>query len=188
MCKTIKNASVEILLDLDIYHEEHGSYKEREPNVKEVRPLIETLRTAALRDIIGKRLFDGLKCDRPDTILDLNNPETYSDNVEYVLNYLNSGKFLDSRPDTKDFYYMSLTKSNASSNSYYLEIILKEGFIAKMKEDLSHNFKMLLQDILRLLDENGITDSVIVGYYMNLALKSNDSFIKNFNSFFLGEQ
>lgn len=183
MCRMgkLKEVKVDIILDLEVFDQEYGSYIEKLPSIARVRPLKESICTSILRDVIGKEIFKDMNYFRPDNTLDEDCVDGCIEQTNYVMNYL----FNNIEKSTlSDFYTMRIRKSDIADQLYFLEIILKEGFLAHLKINLSENIILFLQDILRTLYENGITDSDIVGYYMNLTLLGTETFKNNFTSFF----
>lgn len=186
MYNKLRPISVDILLDLDMYEEQYGSFIEKEPDPNHVRPIVDDTRTYILRDVLGPILFRGMLYERTGCKKNIN-PEIIKENAEYVLEYLKGDREVLEDETPNNFYYMKLKESNNNPNLFFLEIVLKSGFSTYMEKNPSEKMKIFLQGILQLLYENNLTDEEIVGYYMRLCLKGDESFENNFKSFLSGE-
>lgn len=186
MYNKLKQVSVDILLDLDMYEERYGEFIEKEPDPNQVRPLIDDQRTYVLRDVLGKILFSGMCYERPGLQRHISQPDL-KEHVQYILEYLKGDVDVEDTIAPNNFYYMKLKESKDNPNLYFLEIILKSGFTTYMESNPSEKMKIFLQDILRLLYENNLADNEIVGYYVRLSLNGDNSFKNNFKRFLSGE-
>lgn len=173
------NVKVDILLDLDYYFDKYGPHTEKEPDPKTTRVMVDDHRTYVLREL-GKSLFCSSFYEGPHRSRTIDEA-LKSDHVEYVLDYLKQ------HTDQVPLYYMNLRKSKTDPNLFFLDIVLRSGFISHMKVNPSERYKIFLQEILQLLYENGLVDREIVGYYLKLSLNGTDSFEKKFDKFLTGE-
>ena len=177
---------VDILVDLHELYNEFGSMNNKEPHPSKTRTLIDTQRTLVLRNMIRESMISGNFVEVGKDIDKLCN-DTTDQHKLYIKNYLTDEELdLVNGNNDGEFYYMKLEESTKNPGTYFLDLILKRGFINYMKENPSERLKKLLQEILGILYENNISDKDIVGYYMGLSLRSNSTFESNFMNF-LGE-
>lgn len=177
----LTDATVKVLFDLDSFYTEHGTYNKLEPVVSRTRYFVDSQRTDVLRN-----LMHGL-IGMTDMSGDYNFIDKTSDNYKESLEYVKDYLLEESTYDDNRYYYMNLKKSKSNPSLFFLDIVLKEGFFAYLKGNPSERIKIILQDILELLYENGITDRLIIGHYMGLCFKGTHYFENNFIRF-LGEK
>lgn len=89
--------------------------------------------------------------------------ESFTNELDYVLDYLRSPAELPEHP-----YYVRLTKNSQQENTYDLVIVLNEGSLNFIEDSSSEGYKCLLQEILKTLYNNGVSNRNLLKYYMEV--------------------
>lgn len=100
----------------------------------------------------------------------------YQTHIDYVRDLLSSDVEVMEDSNPSDFYNMSLDTVASELNDQEVDrsllvITLKKGFASLMETSPSRVRKTLLQDILNLLYEKGISNLALVRYFLDSSYK-----------------
>lgn len=166
----LKNSQVTINLNLKDYSEDYPDSSNL-PAI--VRDRLSVLNEQYLPKIFGSLLYGdnkigsdyGVEQPSSPTAREGFPPGVYEEHLTYIDNYLMQDNSYDELA-LSSLYDLNIT--NQSDSTITIDLTLGEGFASRMIISPSECNKELLQEIIRLLYENGMTNQYIVGYYLSL--------------------
>lgn len=113
------------------------------------------------------------KCVSENDVAVLNQRSEYQREIDYLQDLLSANPYGVEYSDEEwsSRYHLDLIKNPEDDKHFVVTIVIKEGFASLMETSPSKMRKTLLQDVLNLLYENGITNIELTRYFLDTSYK-----------------